>query len=107
MKCGFQSVEYGTIKSKGHRKILLLLRFSRTSITGAMALFYADGAGFSILKRSRMAAVYETAAQGKIGVWYGQGKDGWYQYYPDNAGSVHFAGIVPDHKVPVALRRGN
>nr|WP_256497826.1 hemagglutinin repeat-containing protein [Herbaspirillum sp. WGmk3] len=45
--------------------------------------------------------VYETSAvRGGMGTWYAQGQSGYYRYFYDNAGSVHFSGTVPAAQVP-------
>lgn len=45
--------------------------------------------------------VYETSAvRGGMGTWYAQGQGGYYRYFCDNAGSVHFSGTVPSAQVP-------
>lgn len=52
------------------------------------------------------AAVYRKSVQGKIGSWYGRSDDGkYYQFYYDNAGGAHFAGIVEEARVPSAALR--
>jgi len=43
--------------------------------------------------------------RGDMHTWYGKGQDGYYQYYDDNAGGVHFAGVVPASKVPNAVMK--
>ncbi|MBI4510551.1 MAG: RHS repeat-associated core domain-containing protein [Deltaproteobacteria bacterium] len=52
------------------------------------------------------AIVYQTAQRAGLGEWFGKGQNGWYRYFSDNAGGVHFSGIVPDDLVPIHLRRG-
>ncbi len=51
-------------------------------------------------------SVYQTASRGDLGVWYGLGQGGWYRYFSDNAGTVHFSGIVSENEVPISIRRG-
>jgi hypothetical protein len=46
-------------------------------------------------------AVYNQSVRGGMGTWYGQSGSGeYYQYYSNNAGSVHFSGTVPASRVP-------
>jgi hypothetical protein len=46
-------------------------------------------------------SVYESGAvRGGMGTWYGRGQGGYYRYFSDNAGAVHFSGTVPEAKVP-------
>lgn len=49
-------------------------------------------------------AVYSISVRGNWHTWYGPGQRGWYRYFDDNAGSVHFSGIVPEHRVPLDVR---
>ena len=35
-----------------------------------------------------------------MGTWYAKGEGGYYRYFSDNAGTVHFSGTVPASKVP-------
>jgi len=51
------------------------------------------------------AAVYSSATRIGMGQWVGRGSLGWYQYFYDNVGTVHFSGIVSEQDVPVTLRR--
>jgi hypothetical protein len=53
---------------------------------------------------SDAAEVYATAKLGKVGTWYGKGKEGWYQFFWDRQSVVHFSGIIEEHKVPKAIR---
>ncbi|WP_256737681.1 RHS repeat-associated core domain-containing protein, partial [Pseudomonas sp. dw_358] len=46
-------------------------------------------------------SVYNDAVRGGMNSWYGNGANGdIYRYFPDNAGSSHFSGIVPSAQVP-------
>ena len=46
-------------------------------------------------------SVYEAGAvRGGFGTWYGKGEGGYYRYFSDNAGTVHFSGTVSEAKVP-------
>jgi hypothetical protein len=54
---------------------------------------------------SDAASVYSSATRTGMGEWFGRGKDGWYRYFYDNNGAVHFSGIVEEHNVPIHLRR--
>jgi RHS repeat-associated protein len=56
---------------------------------------------------SDAASVYQDAKPADIGTWYGRGIGGWYRYFSDNAGGVHFSGIVPESRVPAAILRGH
>lgn len=41
-----------------------------------------------------------------MGIWYGKGANGQiYRYFSDNAGTVHFSGIVSKHSVPADVLR--
>jgi hypothetical protein len=51
-------------------------------------------------------AVYETSSRGNMWTWYGKGQGGWYRYFSDNAGGVHFSGIVREAEVPTEIVRG-
>lgn len=52
------------------------------------------------------AAVYNNAVRAKMHRWYGKGANGKiYQFYSDNAGTVHFSGIVPESAVPKEMRK--
>jgi filamentous hemagglutinin len=51
-------------------------------------------------------SVYQAAERGDLGTWYGLGQNGWYRFFSDNAGTVHFAGVVPENQVPILIRRG-
>jgi hypothetical protein len=45
--------------------------------------------------------VYQNAVRGNMGTWYGVGKNGEiYRFFSDNAGGVHFSGIVTPQRVP-------
>jgi hypothetical protein len=47
------------------------------------------------------AGVYQNSVRAGMGTWYGVNRQGQvYQFFSDNAGGVHFAGIVPRSKVP-------
>jgi len=40
-----------------------------------------------------------------MGEWFGKGEDGQiYRFFSDNAGGVHFSGIVPMNAVPKGIR---
>jgi hypothetical protein len=39
-----------------------------------------------------------------MGVWFGRGEQGWYRYFDDNAGGVHFSGLVDEAAVPGAAK---
>ncbi|WP_242772458.1 hypothetical protein [Brevibacillus parabrevis] len=44
---------------------------------------------------------YESAVRGDMKTWYGVGGEGKiYRYFDDNAGSVHFSGIVSKESIP-------
>jgi filamentous hemagglutinin len=46
-------------------------------------------------------SAYESGAvRGGMGTWYAQGDGGYYRYFSDNAGTVHFSGTVPASQVP-------
>jgi hypothetical protein len=46
-------------------------------------------------------SAYDTGAvRGGLGTWYSRGQDGYYRYFSDNAGTVHFSGTVPAAQVP-------
>ena len=40
------------------------------------------------------ASAYEGAYRGNMYTWYGRGEEGIYRYFDDNAGHVHFSGIM-------------
>lgn len=47
------------------------------------------------------AGVYQGSIRADMGTWYGKGPNGEiYRYFSDNAGGVHFSGIVPKAQVP-------
>jgi hypothetical protein len=47
------------------------------------------------------ATVYQNSVRANMGTWYGRGSNGEiYRYFTDNAGGVHFSGIVPKSQVP-------
>jgi len=49
---------------------------------------------------------YENSVRGDMGTWYGKGSDGQiYRYFSDNAGGVHFSGIVSKGLVPATILR--
>jgi hypothetical protein len=52
------------------------------------------------------ADVYQSAVRGGMGTWWGRGAGGWYRYFSDNAGAVHFSGILSEDMVPIEIRRG-
>ncbi|WP_050466224.1 hemagglutinin repeat-containing protein [Herbaspirillum chlorophenolicum] len=46
-------------------------------------------------------SAYENSAiRGGLGTWYAQGQGGYYRYFSDNAGTVHFSGTVSSSQVP-------
>jgi len=46
-------------------------------------------------------SVYENSAvRGGMKRWYGKGQDGYYQYYSDNVGNMHFGGTIDSSVVP-------
>jgi len=47
-------------------------------------------------------AYEDGAVRGGMGTWYAQGETGYYQYFSDNAGTVHFSGTIPASKVPAS-----
>ena len=48
--------------------------------------------------------VYAKSVRGGMGTWYGKSSDGnIYRYFSDNAGAVHFSGIVPKSNVPASV----
>ncbi|MCP4352056.1 MAG: RHS repeat-associated core domain-containing protein, partial [Desulfobacterales bacterium] len=50
--------------------------------------------------------VYKNSVRSGMGEWYGIGKDGQiYRYFSDNAGGVHFSGIVQKSSVPTDVRK--
>lgn len=52
------------------------------------------------------ALTYTRAVRAEnMGTWFGRGAKGWYQYFSDNAGGVHFGGIVRETDVPAHVRR--
>jgi hypothetical protein len=52
------------------------------------------------------AQVYQSAVRADMGIWYGRGADGRiYRYFADNAGGVHFSGIVRPASVPAHVRK--
>jgi len=49
--------------------------------------------------------VSENAVRSGMGEWFGKGEDGQiYRFFSDNAGGVHFSGIVPMNAVPKGIR---
>ncbi|WP_157112395.1 hypothetical protein [Pandoraea faecigallinarum] len=48
-------------------------------------------------------AYEDGAVRGGMGTWYALGKTGYYQYFSDNAGTVHFSGTIPSSKVPPSV----
>ncbi|WP_199545327.1 hypothetical protein, partial [Paraburkholderia kururiensis] len=44
-------------------------------------------------------AYEDGAVRGGMGTWYAKGETGYYQYFSDNAGTVHFSGTIPASKV--------
>ncbi|MDE1150346.1 MAG: RHS repeat-associated core domain-containing protein [Azospirillaceae bacterium] len=49
------------------------------------------------------AQVYAGSVRGGMGTWYSQGEKGYYRYFSDNAGGVHFSGILPEAEVPNSI----
>lgn|GEM_PF-6322196 len=50
------------------------------------------------------AGLYQTSVRGDFGTWYARGpNDQIYRYFSDNAGGVHFSGIVSKAEVPKAV----
>ncbi|WP_127102297.1 MULTISPECIES: hypothetical protein [unclassified Asaia] len=54
--------------------------------------------------------VYEHAIRGgdtqrSQKAWYGKGEGGYYQFFYDNAGTVHFSGVIPQNELPKGLYR--
>ncbi|MGN6322893.1 MAG: hemagglutinin repeat-containing protein [Dyella sp.] len=47
-----------------------------------------------------LSAYEDGAIRGGMGTWYAKGEGGYYRYFSDNAGTVHFSGTVPASKVP-------
>jgi filamentous hemagglutinin len=47
-----------------------------------------------------LSAYEDGAIRGGMGTWYAKGEGGYYRYFSDNAGTVHFSGTVPVSKVP-------
>jgi RHS repeat-associated protein len=41
------------------------------------------------------AAVYQNATRTGMGTWWGRGEGGWYRYFFNNVGNVHFTGTFP------------
>ena len=49
---------------------------------------------------------YENAVRADMGTWYGKGANGEvYRYFSDNAGGVHFSGIVSKESAPIEVLR--
>ncbi|MFO1496300.1 MAG: polymorphic toxin-type HINT domain-containing protein [Lysobacterales bacterium] len=65
----------------------------------------ADFRSWKSPEPSDAQAVYSTASRAGMGEWFGLGKGGWYRYFSDNAGGVHFSGVVNSDDVPIDLRR--
>ncbi|PTB16753.1 hypothetical protein C9I57_31850 [Trinickia symbiotica] len=51
------------------------------------------------------SAYEDGAVRGGMGTWYAQGQGGYYRYFSDNAGTVHFSGTVPASQVPPSVLR--
>jgi RHS repeat-associated protein len=71
---------------------------------------FATHGSFRTPEPADAADVYQTAVRGHNGVggtgtWWGRGASGWYRYFSDNAGTVHFSGIMMDDDVPIGIRR--
>ncbi|MGF6241210.1 hypothetical protein P3T42_002961 [Paraburkholderia sp. GAS38] len=49
------------------------------------------------------SAYEDGAVLGGMGTWYAQGETGYYQYFSDSAGTVHFSGTIPASKVPPSV----
>lgn len=50
-------------------------------------------------------AVYAKAIRDDdISTWYGLGEQGWYQFFSNRAGTVHFAGLIEKADVPKPVR---
>ena len=50
--------------------------------------------------------VYQESIRTGMGTWYGRGADGqFYRFFSDNAGGVHFSGIIPRGQVPTSVLR--
>ncbi|CAB3921996.1 hypothetical protein LMG26846_05675 [Achromobacter insuavis] len=46
-------------------------------------------------------SAYESGAvRGKMDVWYAKGRGGYYRYFSDNAGTVHFSGTMSKSEIP-------
>ncbi|MFY2567456.1 hypothetical protein [Achromobacter ruhlandii] len=46
-------------------------------------------------------SAYEAGAvRGGMGTWYAQGRNGYYRYSSDNAGTVHFSGTMTKYELP-------
>lgn len=52
------------------------------------------------------ATLYQDSTRAGFGTWYARGDQGWYRYFADNAGGVHFSGIVRESEVPSFILRG-
>ena len=52
------------------------------------------------------ASVYQDATRANTWTWFGQGAEGWYRFFSDNAGGVHFSGTVSESLVPANILRG-
>nr|CUV58595.1 protein of unknown function [Ralstonia solanacearum] len=50
-------------------------------------------------------AYKDGAVRGGMGTWYAKGKEGYYQYFYDNVGTVHFSGTIPESKVPNGVQK--
>jgi RHS repeat-associated protein len=47
------------------------------------------------------AAVYQSSVRAGMGTWFGKSPDGQiYRFFSDNAGGVHFSGVIPISQVP-------
>ncbi len=96
--------------------LVLIARFIPTVLFGAMAGVVADRLPrrsvsplFNPRKTpepSDAASVYGNATRAGMGTGYGRGEQGWYRYFSDNSGGVHFSGLVPPSEVPAAILRG-
>jgi RHS repeat-associated protein len=50
------------------------------------------------------AGLFQTSVRADMGTWYARGPNNQiYRYFSDNAGGVHFSGVVPNSQVPKAV----
>jgi hypothetical protein len=55
----------------------------------------------TLSEASDAQSAYESGAvRANSYTWYAQGNGGYYRYFSDNAGTVHFSGTIPESQVP-------